>query len=122
MTSAYRQRIEHAIGRHPPLLGVTARRAVFSVFLSIPTALGAFAIADKAPVPEWVRLLVSPGVLVGFRFVHSQPCGGLLDCLGQVMGAYARGAEIACAVNAVLYSILIFGVATAISPLSRKAD
>jgi hypothetical protein len=83
-----------------------------SALLSIPTALLAFMVADKAPIPDWLRLLISPGLLVGFRFVQPQPCGGLLDCFVQVMGAYARGAEMACVINAILYGLMIFGVAT----------
>jgi hypothetical protein len=38
------------------------------------------------------------------------------------MSAYAKGAEIACAINAVVYGFLIFGMATAASALSQGAD
>ena len=116
------QRIERAIGNRPPILGAASRRAIISMLLSIPTALLAFTISDKAPIPDWLRLLISPGVLIGFRFTHPQPCGGLLDCLVQAVGAYAKGAEIACVINAIVYGLLIFGVATTLSVHSRRAD
>ena len=122
MTTPHRQRMERVIGNRPPVLGATSKRAIASALLSIPAALLAFTIADKAPVPDWLRLLISPGVLVGFRFAQPQPCGGPLDCLVQVMGTYAKGAEMACVINAILYGLLIFGVATMLSASSRTGD
>jgi hypothetical protein len=114
--------MKRVIGNRPPLLGGTAKRAIASALLSIPAALLAFTVADRAPVPYWLRLLISPGVLVGFRFAQPQPCGGLLDCLVQIMGTYAKGAEIACVINATLYGLLIFGVTTTLSASSRTGD
>jgi len=122
MTNPYRQQIERVIGIRPPVLSATSKRAILSALLSIPTALLAFAIADKASVPDWFRLVISPGLLVGFRFAQLQRGGGLLDCLVQVMSTYAKGAEIACVVNALLYGPVIFGVATVVSALSRRAE
>jgi hypothetical protein len=103
------------------MLGATSKRALVSALVSIPTACLAFGIADKASIPNWMRLVISPGVLIGFRFISPQPCGGLLDCLVQVMDGYARCAQLTCVVNAVLYGLLIFGIVTTVSASRRNA-
>jgi len=119
MAALQRERIERVLGCRQPMLSPTAKRAVRSALLAVPMGFAAFGIADKAAIPDWLRVVISPGVLIGFRFVQQQVCRGLLDCLGQALGAYAKGAEIASIVNAVLYGFLIFGVATTVSAFSR---
>jgi len=120
MKTLREERIERVIGRRPPILGPTSRRAVVSALVAIPVGFTAFGIADKAPIPDWLRFVISPGVLVAFRFVEQEACKGLLDCLVQALGAYAKGAGIACIINAFVYGILIFGIATTRSTFFKR--
>jgi len=84
-------------------------------------ALLALAITDNTAIPNWLRFLMSPGWSVGLRLSSGEACGGILDCLAQVGAAVGRAAEIAWAVNAILYGLMIFGIATTVTVLRRNS-
>jgi hypothetical protein len=51
--------------------------------LAIPAGFIAFGVADKAPIPDWLRFVILPGVLIAFRFVQQQDCWGFSIALGR---------------------------------------
>jgi hypothetical protein len=83
-------------------------------------AILAFVISDTAALPDWIRVAVSPGWVLGSRLTEQQPCGAFLDCMGELAREVGQAAEIILAVNIVIYGLLIFGIANTISALKRK--
>jgi hypothetical protein len=99
-------------------LGAISRRVILSGVIAIPAAWLAVAVTVHN-ISNWPRAAISPGSLIAFRLVEVEPCGGILGCL-FAPAAVSQAANIALAVNAILYGFLVFGIATVISAL-RKA-
>jgi hypothetical protein len=119
-TREYRRGINRTSGPQAPLRGATWRRAIWSGIIALPTAILALVISDNTSIPNALRYLISPGLLVGFRVAKLQPCGGILDCMVALAGQLGQMLKITLAVNLVLYGLLFFGIATAISALKPE--
>jgi hypothetical protein len=119
-TTHYREKLDRVVGRQQPLLSAAWKRVIWSSLAALPTAVLAFTVSDKAPIPNWLRHLISPGWVLGLRLARGRPCGGFLDCLLEVARTAGQATEIIVAVNIVIYGSLIFGTATTISALRRK--
>jgi hypothetical protein len=119
-TREYRQGINRTSGHKAPLRGATWRRALWSGIIALPTAILALVISDNTSIPDALRYLISPGLLVGFRVTKLQPCGGMADCMVALAVQVGQLLKITLAVNFVLYGLLFFGIATAISALKPE--
>jgi hypothetical protein len=108
------------LGRRAPLLSATWRRGIGSAAFSLPVAILAFTVADKGHISDWLRAVICPGWSVGLGVVHGEPCGGLLDCMEIVASAAGRAAGVIIAVNAAVYGLLIFGIATVLAALRQQ--
>jgi len=114
-----RQPLSRVLGLRPPAISAGLRRAIYSIGLAVPCALIATAISDSGSVSDFVRYAVSPGLALAVRVVHVEPShrglGAFLDALSQ----YASVMSFAFWVDALLYSLFIFGAMTTISALTQ---
>ena len=96
------------------------KRLLYSVALAVPCALIATGISDSAAVSDFLRYAISPGTGLAVRVVHAEPSHRGLGVFLDALNWYGRVMSFAFIVNAILYSLFIFGSIITISALSEK--
>lgn len=119
-TREYRQGINRTPGHRAPRLGAIWKRAIWSGIIALPSAILALVISDNPSMPNALRYVISPGLLVGFRVTKLQPCGRIVDCIVALAGQVGQMLKITLEVNFVVYGLLFFGIATTISALKPE--
>jgi len=87
-------------------LSARAKSLLLAVFLCLPCAWLATAIADNIHVPDWLRFVFSPGTMLATHLVM-----GPTHSLQQMLGQLNHWTMIALLTNMVFYGMVIFGLA-----------
>ncbi len=115
--AASRPRLHQVLGYEPTKLSVRVKRAIWSVLLAIPCAVIATGMSDSTAVPNAIRYVFSPGTMLAIRIISVEPshrgAGVFIDALNW----YAAIGLFALFLNAVFYTLLIFGLVTTISTI-----
>lgn len=117
-----KQPMDGALERRSPMRSTTAKRAFVSILLSMPVAMVAYVVSNTTVVPDWLRFVISPGLLMGLFAIRPQACRGFFDCLITITAAVGTAGVVTWAVNVIVYGLLIFAITTVFSPtkLSEK--
>ena len=113
--------ISRAIGYRPIKINPNVKRACVSTLLAVPISITVLILTSNA-ASDVFRYVLSPGTMFAFEHVRSQSCRGVFGCFVAAVGTAGEATGLAFELDILFYGLLIFGIMTTASAISRKSN